>query len=60
MAWKYFPFIQYRDGVVSPRDILAPNDLEVINESATIEAQSIAMNSVEPVYIIDPCSYQRS
>jgi cyclic-di-AMP phosphodiesterase PgpH len=54
MAWKYFPSIPYKDGVVSPRDVLAPNDLEVINVSATIEAQSIAMNSVEPVYIIDP------
>ncbi len=54
LAWKYFPSRKYQEGVVSPRDILAPRDFKVINETATREAQSRAMNSVKPVYKVDP------
>jgi putative nucleotidyltransferase with HDIG domain len=54
LAWKYFPSKNYQQGIVSTRDILAPRTFEVVNETATIRAQSQAINSIEPVYSKDP------
>ncbi|MFP4497519.1 MAG: hypothetical protein ACLFQV_04850, partial [Vulcanimicrobiota bacterium] len=53
LSWKYFPRHFYQAGIVAPRDITASKTFEVENEVATREAQSKAMNSVKPVYVID-------
>ncbi len=54
LSWKYFPARNYQEGVVSSRDIMSPRSFDVINKQATREAQSEAMNEVQPVHRIDP------
>lgn len=54
LSWQYLPSRLYREGVLANRDIQAVRTFQVENRQATIEAQNQAMNSVEPVYFIDP------
>jgi putative nucleotidyltransferase with HDIG domain len=59
LSWKYFPARIYQEGVVASRDFLAPRTFEVENKQATQEAQSRAMNEVQPVYKVDPALISR-
>jgi len=54
LSWKYLPTHRYREGVIANREVVASHTFQVEDRQATVEAQNKAMNSVKPVYSIDP------
>jgi len=54
LSWKYLPSKSLKEGVIANRDILAPHTDEVEDKQATLQAKNEAMNSVKPVYKINP------
>lgn len=54
LSWKYMPTHRYREGVIATREVVATHTFQVEDRHATVEDQNKAMNSVKPVYSIDP------
>ncbi|MCE1247109.1 MAG: HDIG domain-containing protein [Firmicutes bacterium] len=54
LSWKFFPTHTLTEGVIAPREITANRNFQVEDSQATNEARIKAMNSVNPVYSVDP------